>query len=342
MKSIIACLGCILVVLSFSSAVQSKTKKRVGVLYWSSNIEGQVAMRKGIEEVLSTYKKMSISYEPYVAGDGPEGIKNQIRQMKKMVESKPDLIIVQPTNNAVLKDSLIQANKYKIPVVAYDQYILGGKLASFITSDNFQAGYLNGEYIAAKYPDDYEIRIIMLEYPSVSSTIDRVEGFTAALKNENQKFKVLKTYEAVEPVSGKKAGKAILKDFPKKKSFDVVFSINDDGGLSMVKELQLAGRTEVIHATVDGDPKSVENILKKDGITQIDSAQFCAELGRVTARTALKVLEGKKVAKQVLVPTFPITKETRKSYSGWYGVPVKKLKLPWNSKTWENKLKYKD
>ncbi len=321
-------------------AEESPVEKRVGVLYWSSTIEGQVAMRKGIEEVLEG-SEVPIRYEPLVAGDGAQGIRNQIKQMKAMVQSKPDIIIVQPTNNAVLKDSLIEANQHGIPVVAYDQYILGGTLASFVTSDNFQAGYLNGEYVASSFDQEYEVKIVMVESPSVSSTIDRVEGFLAALKNNSQRYKILKTYEAVEPVAGKIAGETIIKDFPKRGSIDVVFSVNDGGGLSMVTELQKAKRFEILHATVDGDPISIKNITKDKGITQIDSAQFCAELGRVTARTALQILNGEKVPYQILVPTFPVTKETLQSYSGWYGIPINKLELPWNQKNWEYKLKAK-
>ncbi len=53
--------------------------------------------------------------------------------MYELIDQKVDLIIVQPTDNAALAKPLIKANKQKNPVVAYEQYILGGKLHSFIT-----------------------------------------------------------------------------------------------------------------------------------------------------------------------------------------------------------------
>lgn len=170
------------------------------------------------------------------------------------------------------------ANSQKIPVVAYDQYISGGHLASYLTSDNYQAGYLDGEYVAAAFPDTHTLRLILVDYPLVSSTVERVNGFLDALHDGGQPYAILKTYEAVEPVSGRKAGHAIHKDFPGVGSVDVVFTVNDGGGLSVVDVLAEHGRNEILIATVDGDPLSLENI-KKRRLTRIDSAQFCGVLG---------------------------------------------------------------
>ena len=125
-----------------------------------------------------------------------------------------------------------------------------------------------------------------------------------ALLNKNSK-----SYEAVEPVGGKKAGQEILKDFPEKNSVDVIFIINDGGGISIAKELIAAKRDEIIHVTVDGDPESV-SLIKNKKVTRVDSAQFCAEMGRQVAQVAWDYLAGNKYPKKVLVPVFPISVET--------------------------------
>lgn len=295
--------------------------RKVAVLYWSSNIEGQVAMRKGLEGEAVRYNKKTtpdnkIELVPFVAGDGKDGIKNQIQQFGKAISLRPSAIIIQPTDNAALSHKLQEANRLKIPVIAYDQYIVNGDLAAFVTSDNYQAGRLNAEYISSFYTDTTPIRIVIFEYPKVSSTTDRLDGFFDTLRHQNQEFQVLKRYEAVEPVGGKKAALEFLRDFPEKGSVDVIFTVNDGGGLALVKELMIAGRNEIRHATVDGDPESVKNILQKN-VTVIDSAQFCGEIGRQSFIAAADVLDGKKVAEKILVPTFPITLKTASMYSGW-------------------------
>lgn len=332
-------------VLSLITEAVHASPRQVAVLYWSMNIEGQVAMRKGLEAEAAKYNKplpdsTKIKLIPFVAGDGKAGIKKQISQFGEALKLKPDAIIIQPTDNAALSKKLLEANRLKIPVIAYDQYIVGGKLDSFVTSDNYEAGRQNAEYISSFFARDAVIKIVVFEYPKVSSTTDRLDGFFDTLREQNQAFEVLKRYEAVEPVGGKKAAQEFLKDFPKKSSVDVIFTVNDGGGLAVVKELAAAGRTEIKQASVDGDMNSVKNITDKK-ITVIDSAQFCAEIGRQSFIVATELLGGKEVPKKVMVPTFPVTEKTAGSYKGWMSAMPKSFRKDWgrNSTVWDSTIK---
>lgn len=343
----------VVVILSFvalipqtSQAASAAQELRIGVLYWSMNIPGQVAMRNGLEQEAIRINKAAkrnklpaLKLIPQVAGDGADGVERQIAQMFEMVKQKPDIIIVQPTDNAALVEPLRAANQAGIPVVAYDQYISGGTLAAYITSDNEQAGYLDGEYIAAQFPDKTAIKLILVEYPRVSSTVERLNGFLDALRDHGQAYQILKTYEAVEPIAGKIAGQQILQEFPAKGSVDAIFSVNDGGGLAMVDELAKAGRTEITVATIDGDPKSIENV-RKHRLTHIDAAQFCGPLGAEALKAAYAIATGKSTPKQVLVPVFPITRETLSRYPGWGGPIPQKFTKPWaaNNPVWEGAL----
>lgn len=318
-----------------------------GVLYWSMNIPGQVAMRKGLEEeaqrINAAAKRQglpSVHLSPLVAGDGADGVERQIAQMFEMVKQKPSVIIVQPTDNAALTAPLRAANQAGIPVVAYDQYISGGTLTAYITSDNHQAGYLGGEYLAAQFPDKPAIKLVLVEYPRVSSTVERLNGFLDALRDHGQAYQILKTYEAVEPVGGKRAGNQILRDFPAKGSIDAIFSVNDGGGLGVVNVLAEAGRTEILVATIDGDPKSVENI-RSGRLTRIDAAQFCGPLGAEALKAAYAIATGKPTPRHALVPVFPITPGTLSRYPGWGGPIPEKFAKPWASRNpvWEGTVK---
>jgi len=319
---------------SFSTTT---TQYQIGVLYWSMNIPGQVAMRKGLEAKAESLNaqaladgKPGLNLIPFVAGEGITGIEKQILQMKALIQEKPDLIIVQPTDNAALAEPLRLANAAGIPVVAYDQYISGGELVSFLTSNNYQAGYLDGEYIASRFSTTHSIRIVMVEYPHVSSTVERVNGFLDALNSRGHPFRILQTLEAVEPVGGRIAGQSILKNYPEPGSIDVVFTVNDGGGLAVVETLHAAGRNEILHATVDGDPQSEKNILEKK-ITVVDCAQFCWHLGAEAMNTGWSVLNGESVEPVILLPVFPITIETQPMYKGWFGQAPGEFHKPWPS-----------
>lgn len=316
-----------------TSATNRKTPFKVGVLYWSSTIQGQVVMRKGLEaeaaRINAAKEGPGIELEVRVAGDGDGGQRRQIQQMDDLLELGVDALIVQPTDNTALISGLKKANRLGIPVVAYDQYIEQGRLHAYITSDNRQAGLLDGEYIAHRFPDSKKIKLVLVEYPPVSSTVERLDGFLSALKAQGQPYEIVGTYKAVEPKSGKKAGQDILRDHPRGQ-VDVVFTVNDGGGLALVEVLAAAGRDEIVVATIDGDPKSVDNI-KQGRLTVIDTAQFCGPMGAAAMATTYRVLLGRKVAAHQLIPTFPITKETLDSYPGWLGPLPARFKKPWKS-----------
>lgn len=316
-------------------ALAGEAPYRIGVLYWSMNIPGQVAMRKGLEQEAARINRdavrqgrRGVELWSRVAGDGPAGVERQIEQMFEMVRLRPDVLIVQPTDNAALAAPLKAANQAGIPVIAYDQYISGGQLTAYITSDNHQAGYLNGEYIAARFPGPRPLRLVLVEYPLVSSTVERLNGFLEALRDLGRPYQVLKTYQAVEPEAGRAAGRAILRDFPKPGSIDVVFTVNDGGGLSVVDVLAKAGRKEIVVASIDGDPASVENI-RAGRLTAIDSAQFCGPLGAEAMKAAYAAALGEAVPRKLLVPVFPVTRDTLNRYPGWAGPIPASFHKPW-------------
>lgn len=336
-RPFIACWLACFAVSAVAQDVESPRPFQVGVLYWSMNIPGQVAMRQGLEAEVERINRMAkdsgtrgVTLIPRVAGDGQAGIENQIEQMNGLIAMAPDLLIVQPTDNAALARPLRNANAAEIPVVAYDQYIRGGELTAYLTSDNYQAGYLDGEYIAYSFPDEQDIKLVLVEYPHVSSTVERVDGLLDGLHDQGQPFTVVRTYTAVEPVSGKAAGQAILRDFPNPGDVDVVFTVNDGGGLAVVDVLAEAGRDEIFVATIDGDPASVENI-KAGRLTRIDSAQFCQVLGAEAMKTGYRVLQGETVPPKTLIPVFPITRETLGRYDGWTGSVPEPFEKPWPS-----------
>ncbi|AFY01054.1 substrate-binding domain-containing protein [Bdellovibrio bacteriovorus] len=317
------------VFLILTAGVSQARTYNVAVLYWSMKIPGQVAMREGFEEEVTAYNKANeenkIKLTPYVAGEGREGLLKQIEQLDLAVKSAPDAIVIQPADITILSRGVQDANSKNIPVFVYDQYIINAKMTSYISSDNYQAGWDNGLYIDSQFPPDKVLRIVPFEYFRVSATVERMDGFFDALRSRDRKFTVLGHFEAVEPVGGLKAAQEYMKKF-KRGSVDVIFTNNDGGGLIIVKTLWDDGRKKLIHATVDGDPASIENIKNKK-MTVIDSAQFCGELGRETARTMIQFFQNGKVEPVKFIPTFPVTLETLKNYPGWMGRPTEKVRF---------------
>ncbi|WP_413577608.1 substrate-binding domain-containing protein [Bdellovibrio sp. HCB290] len=331
----------ICILITFIAATSWCRTVKVHAFFWSEKIEAQVAMRAGLEQQFQQFNASSsdLKFEitPYIAGDGREGVLNQIKQLEEALPTKPDAIIIQPPDLSTASKALQEANAADIPVFSFDQYILLGNLTSYVTSDNYQAGWDNGIYIDSLIPKDQEIKIILVEYLRVSAVINRVDGFFDALRSKRRQFKVVKRYEGITPESGVEIANSILKDYPRKKSVDVIFTVNDGAGLTISNILWEKGRKEILHATVDGDPKAVENIRNKK-LTVINSSQYCAEIGRETARQVINHFEKKSVSAQVLIPTYPVTKRSLEGFKGWLGTPSEsphtaEFKIPQRSPT---------
>lgn len=306
----------------------------VGVVYWSSQIAGQVAMRRGVEQAAAELGARPgarpVRLWPIVAGDGEPGVKRQISAMAELVRRRPDALILQPIDSAALSPSVEQANAAHIPVVAYDQYVLKGKLACYLTSDNTLAGRLDGEYLAYRFRTrtaKTPLRLVVVEYPYVSSTVERVEGLLDALEASKVPYRIVARYEAVEPTGGREVGRRIAKSHPPG-SLDAVFCVNDGGGLAVKDELERAHRRDLVMATIDGDPRSVADI-RRGGLIAVDTAQFCGPLGAESMRWTYRRLEGQRVPREVLLTVFPITRENAAAYPGWMGPIPARIRKPW-------------
>ncbi|MBS7326657.1 MAG: sugar ABC transporter substrate-binding protein [Thiopseudomonas sp.] len=331
------------------ATAQAETRDdwRMGVLYWSGTIPCQQVMRLGLEDEARRINQQArsngqrgVQLQTLEAGDGADGVERQIRQMRELLASRPDAIIVQPTDNAALAGPLREANRAGIPVIAFDQYISGGELASYITSDNHQAGVQAGEYIASLFAPQQELRLVLVEYPQVSSTVERLNGFLDGLRAAGARYRILKSYQAVQPDEGRQAGRDILHDFPDAHSIDVIFTVNNGGGLSVVQALAEAGRDEIAIATVDGDAESIANLSNRR-LTRIDNAQFCAVIGATALQTTYRLLQQEPAPRHILIPVFPVTLETLERYPGWHSPLPASFTKPWPTPNplWDNQHK---
>jgi ribose transport system substrate-binding protein len=323
----------------------SPTTFEVGVVYWSMAIPGQVAMRRGLEHEADRLNRQHpdrpVRLIPAVGGDGEAAIRRQREAMYRFIGQRPDALILQPIDSAALSKPVQAANQAQIPVIAYDQYVLTGKLACYVTSNNRLAGYLDGEYLVHRFQDrKAPVRLVIVEFPYVSSTVERVEGLLDAFHDAKKPYTIVGRYEGVEPKGGAAAGRAIVSNHPPG-TVDAVFCVNDGGGHAVMQELKRAGRRDVVMATVDGDPRMIDEI-RRGGIVGIDTAQFMGPLGAEAMAMTYRKLQGQQVPRQVLITVFPITRANLAAYPGWAGPIPDVIRKPWapsetvpgNQQTW--------
>ncbi|HEY9900456.1 MAG TPA: sugar ABC transporter substrate-binding protein [Pantanalinema sp.] len=326
-------LACVLA-LALAAPGRAATPYVIGVVYWSMAIPGQVAMRRGLEaaaaEINRSRPPRPIRLIAFVGGDGEEGIRRQRAAMAHLVRRRPDAIILQPIDSAALSGPVQDANRANIPVVAYDQYVLNGRLACYLTSNNTLAGTLDGEYLAYRFRSRtraHPLRLVIVEYPYVTSTVERVEGLLDALVKSGTPYRIVARYQAIEPKAGRAVGRAIARNHPRG-TVDAVFCVNDGGGLDIKRQLEAAKRTDIVMATIDGDPASVRSIVE-GGAIGIDTAQFCGALGAESLKVTHRLLRGERIPRQVLVTVFPVTKASVAAFPGWDGAVPRVIRRPW-------------
>jgi len=309
----------------------------IALLSWSDSVAGMVSMREGVIEetdkiniLAKETSKNLINLKVFIAGDGQEGMERQKKQILNLIDKDIDLFIIQPSDSAILSEPLKIINRKKIPIVTYDGYILDVEITSHLSSNNYQLGFLNGEFVANSFDSEKEIKLIMIEYPHVPQTVKRADGFLDALEHYRQKYKIIASYKSVNPTEGKKVAEKILKNFPKRDSIDVIFAINDSGSYPILEKLIEAKRDEIFFASIDGEKKMVK-LIEDNSILKIDSAQFCKALGAIALKTSYQILNNERVPKYIKLPVFPITKETLHLYKGWSSDIPKEFIKPWSS-----------
>lgn len=251
----------------------------VGVLYWTSELPSHLAMRRGLEtEVrrLNAREETAVQFnaEARVAGHGEKGLERQIEEMNELIDLGVDLILVQPASDTSLVEPLERPNRLETPVIAFDPYISRGVLDCYVTSDNYRAGCYDGESIASLFEDDRSIQLVLVEYASVSSAVQRANGFLGAFKKLKQPHEVLAHHQAFDANAGKKACQAILEAYPVRGSVDVVFTVNGTCGATVVGELAEAERNEILVASIGGNPESLRNV-ESGRLAGIDTVEFC-------------------------------------------------------------------
>nr|WP_205173518.1 ABC transporter substrate-binding protein [Bacillus pakistanensis] len=237
----------------------------------------------------------------------------QISQIENFITKKVDLILLNAVDSKGIAGAVQQAKAAGIPVIAVDVNAKGGVNAT-VTSDNYQAGKLAGEYVIEQLGG--EGNIVIIDGPPVSAVTNRIQGFEDAIENSN--IKVIAKQNG-EGSRGKALTvmESILQANPEG-TIDAVFAINDPEAIGVEIAQKQAGRTdEFFIVGVDGAPQAIKAMKKEGSTIAATSAQHPDQMVKKAVETGLKVLDGEKVEELVKVPVDLVTQENLNSYQGW-------------------------
>lgn len=276
---------------------QKRDSYLIGASYMTMNNEFYKIMS---EEITS---KVEAEGDRMILRDPALNAKRQIEQIYEMLDMGVDMLIITPVNWESLTEVIRKAKAQDVLIVILDTNVQDEQLVDCtITSDNYQAGALVGEYFLTQHD---RAKVIIMTHETAKSGKDRVQGFVDAV-SENENIEIVQEIECEGQleIAMPKLRQAIEEGI----EFDSVFCLNDlasVGAAAALDEKHMLGKVELYGVDASPDSKA----LIAEGMMQASAAQFPTEIGRRASEVIYQLLEGKQVEKNILVPVKLITQE---------------------------------
>jgi ribose transport system substrate-binding protein len=229
----------------------------------------------------------------------------QIPLVKSVLASKPDALVICPTDVVALFDPIDQYVKAGIPVIAVDNTLKNTSiLTSAISSDNYQGGEAAADAIAKLAHDKGQVAIVSVEQ-GVSTTDLRQSGFLSEMKKYTDMKVVALDYDMDSATTAETQTRSILLAHP---GVVGIFGTNGYSVEGVGKGVDAAGmKGKVFVAGYDAEPAQVT--LLKQGVINILVIQNPAEEGALGVQYAYDYLTGHKsiIKKQVYLPNVVAT-----------------------------------
>jgi len=233
----------------------------------------------------------------------------QIEQIESFIAQKVDVIILNPSEYEACSPAVTKALAANIPIVNVNS---ATKIAptAFVGSNDLESGRIAMKFIADQLGG--KGNVVMIQ---------GLNGQAAQIQREQGAKEILKEYPGLKLIAQQTA------EWDRSKSMDLmqnwiqsygtkinaVFAHNDEMGLGAVKALQDAGmKDKVVVVSIDAIADALQAVKKGD----LDATVFqdAKKQGAGAVETAVKIAQGQKVEKELMIPFQLVTKATIKEY----------------------------
>lgn len=283
-----------------SSGSDDKSGKKIAFIQGVAGDEFYISMQCGIE---AAAKDAGAT----VTTQGPEKFDPTLQKpiIDSVVASKPDALLVAPTDVTAMQAPLQAAADAGIKVVLVDTTVDDPSFAvSAISSDNEGGGKAAFDAIKEQVPDGGKVLAISTD-PGVSTVDARVKGFKEAADAESSFEYLGVQYSRNEPSTAAKLVTAALQKDP-----DIVgiFATNLFSAEGTATGVRQAGKKDSVSIVgFDAGPAQVEQL--REGTVQALIAQQPATIGTDGVEQALAALEGGSTEKSIETGFSIITKD---------------------------------
>jgi ribose transport system substrate-binding protein len=226
----------------------------------------------------------------------------QRAHVEEYVSARVDLIVISPKEAAPLTEPVARAMAAGIPVIVLDRRLLGDQYTCFIGADNRKIGKAAGQWIREALGGRgkvVELKGLMTSTPGQ----DRHQGFREGIAGSELEVVFEADMKWLEPDARKEMESALSRF----SQIDLVYAHNDPGAHGAYLAAKAAGREkEIKFVGIDA--------LPQEGVAYVSqgilNATFQYPTGGAEAiETALKILQGEPVPKEITLGSRLFTKE---------------------------------
>lgn len=279
------------------SAAQKENSHLIGLSYMTMNNEFYKIMSEEINARIEAEGDRIVMRDPALDAD------RQIEQIEEMLDMGIDALVVTPVDSDRLVGVLEKAKTQGVFIIVLDTNISQDELADCtITSDNYNAGVIVGEYFLTQCDS---ARVVVMTHETTESGRQRVKGFLDTV-SDAEGIEIVKKVECEGQVEI--AMPEIQEVINSGLQFDNVFCLNDLASVGVVAALEENGMLQSVNVYgVDGSPDS--KALINEGMMMATAAQFPSEIGKRAADVIYRLFDSENVDEDILIPVELITQE---------------------------------
>jgi ABC-type sugar transport system substrate-binding protein len=276
-------------------------KKNLELVLGTKSDDFYVTMSCGAQ---AEAKKLGVNLT--VNGPADFSASEQAPILNSVVASKPDALIVAPTDASALNPELQRIKNGGTKIVFVDTTSSDPSLAvSRISTDNIGGGKLAADSLAKEMGGKGTVAVIDVN-PGISTTEARIQGFAQEMKAKYPNITVLATQ--YDNDSSATAASQVSSDISAHPDLSGVFATNVLSAQGAATGVQHAGKSgQVKVATFDADPQQMQAL--KSNTIQLAIAQSPYLEGQDGVQQALNAAEGKPVTASIGTPLVAITQQ---------------------------------
>jgi ribose transport system substrate-binding protein len=238
-------------------------------------------------------------------------VEKQMQIVENLIQRRVAALCITPSGSKEIVPAIVKANEQNIPVLIVDTRVhdatlvaAGGKIATFIGSDNYEGGRIAGLYLAERLNNRGKIAVLE-GIPGHETGDARLSGFHDVLDQLPEMEIVASQTANWERDQGFNVFQNILQSHPE---VQALFACSDLMALGAVEAISAADRIgEIVVVGFDAITDARESIAENTMSGSV--AQHPYDMGWIAIESAHKLIAGDSVEEYLPVKIELITKE---------------------------------